>query len=75
MRKITYKETHWLKYQMAIKGITQDDIASQAGCSQPMVSQVLYGRKRSVKVRNALAQAFGYTSLENLLIEYEKQGT
>lgn len=69
MGKITHKETHWLKYQMALKGITQVDIASYAGCTRPMVSQVLHGRKQSVKVRTALAQAFGYASFDTLLAD------
>lgn len=71
MGKITHQETHWLKYQMALNGITQPDIASCAGCSRPMVSQVLHGRKQSKKVRNVIAQALGYNSFEKLLASEE----
>lgn len=42
---ITQKEAYWIKYQMALKGITRADIAKHAGCTLPMVSQVIYGCK------------------------------
>ncbi|MDR2634188.1 MAG: hypothetical protein LBC51_11305, partial [Treponema sp.] len=46
---MTHEEVQWIKYQMALNKITQSDIATIAGCSFPMVSQVIHGRKRSAQ--------------------------
>lgn len=72
---ITRKETCWIKYMIAVKGITLTDIARYAGCTPPMVSQVIYGRKRSAKVRKAIMTALGYDSFEKLLAGCEKHGS
>jgi predicted transcriptional regulator len=71
MGSITHKETHRIKYQMALKGITQSAIAKYAGCTQPMVSQVLHGGKQSKKVQKVLASSLGYESFDRLLDEME----
>jgi predicted transcriptional regulator len=67
MENITRKESFWIKYQMSLKGITQFAIARYAGCSQPMVSQVLHGRKRSANVQSALIRVLGYDSFKKLI--------
>jgi predicted transcriptional regulator len=73
MGRIAHEKTHWIKYQMALKGIKQIDIANHAECTCPMVSQVLHGRKRSEKVRGILAQALGYESFDKLLANGEPE--
>jgi transcriptional regulator with XRE-family HTH domain len=65
---MTHREIQWIKYQMALKRITQKDIATNAGCSQAMVSQYLYGRKRSVKVYKAIKATLGY-DFQKLLLD------
>jgi antitoxin component HigA of HigAB toxin-antitoxin module len=69
---MTRQEVHWIKYQMALKGIKQIDIASNAGCTCPMVSQVLHGRKRSVNVQSAFIEILGYTSFNKLVEDASK---
>ena len=71
MGSITHKETHRIKYQMALKGITQSAIARYARYSQPMVSQVLHGGKQSKNVQKVLAGSLGYESFDQLLNEIE----
>jgi transcriptional regulator with XRE-family HTH domain len=71
---MTHREAQWIKYQMALKRITQDNVAVSAGCSQPMVSQVIRGRKHSTNVCLALTQALGYPSFEKLIEDYENHG-
>lgn len=73
---MTHREIQWIKYQMALKRITQKDIATSAGCSQAMVSQYLYGRKQSIKVYNAIMATMGYDFHKLLagLAGYEEHG-
>jgi hypothetical protein len=64
---MNHKETQWIKYQMALNKITRSDIARIAGCSLPMVSQVIHGVKRSANVQYAIVKSLGYTSFKKLL--------
>jgi predicted transcriptional regulator len=64
---MTHEEVQWIKYQMALNKITQSDIATIAGCSLPMVSQVIHGRKRSANVQSSLVKALGYDSFKKLI--------
>lgn len=57
----------WIKYQLNLRKITQEDVAQKAGVSQKMVSHFITGRKNSEKVRRALAETLGYKSFEALI--------
>jgi transcriptional regulator with XRE-family HTH domain len=70
--KMTHRKVQWIKYQMTLKRITQENIATSAGCSQSMVSQVLYGRKRSAKVRKAIIAVLGCDPFEKLPANYKE---
>ncbi|MBF0487864.1 MAG: helix-turn-helix transcriptional regulator [Nitrospirae bacterium] len=48
-----------IRSKMVIKGLTLLDIASSAGVSLPYVSMVIHGRRKSAKVRKAIAAAVG----------------
>jgi transcriptional regulator with XRE-family HTH domain len=75
MRKtITHSEKEWIKYRLALKGLTQTDIAIRAGCTRPMVSNVIAGRKVSANVSTALAKSLGYKSFDELIAAYDKGG-
>jgi transcriptional regulator with XRE-family HTH domain len=64
-REITESQGCWIKFKMALKGITQYDIAIQADCSPQMVSQVLRGRKNSDRVKAAIIYILGGECLES----------
>lgn len=63
-REISGAQGCWIKFKMALNGITQYDIAVQAGCSPQMVSQVLGGRKNSDRVKAAIIRILGNECLE-----------
>jgi transcriptional regulator with XRE-family HTH domain len=64
---ITPRKGCWIKYQLNLRKITQEDIAQKAGVSQKMVSHFITGRKNSEKVKKALAEVLGYESFEKLI--------
>jgi transcriptional regulator with XRE-family HTH domain len=64
---ITPKKGCWLKYQLNLRKITQEDVAQKAGVSQKMVSHFITGRKNSERVKKALAEVLGYESFEKLI--------
>jgi transcriptional regulator with XRE-family HTH domain len=75
MRKtITYSEKEWIKYRLALKGLTQADIAARARCSRPMVANVLAGRKASANVTTALVKALGFRSFDELIAGANREG-
>jgi transcriptional regulator with XRE-family HTH domain len=75
MRKtITHHEREWIKYRLALKNLTQVDIAARAGCTPPMVSNVIGGRKNSANVIAVLIRALGYESFDQLIADCRKQG-
>jgi transcriptional regulator with XRE-family HTH domain len=75
MRKtITHREREWIKYRLALSNLTQVDIAARAGCTRPMVSNVIAGRKVSANVLAVLTRALGYESFEQLIADCSKQG-
>ena len=47
------------KAALALKGVKQADIARLLGVAPTHVSDVIYGRRRSVRVERAIAEALG----------------
>lgn len=47
------------KAELVLKGIKQADIARRLGVAPTHVSDVVYGRRRSVRVEKAIAEALG----------------
>jgi transcriptional regulator with XRE-family HTH domain len=64
---ITPRKGCWLKYQLNLRKITQEDVAQKAGVTQKMVSHFITGRKNSERVKKALAEVLGYESFEKLI--------
>jgi transcriptional regulator with XRE-family HTH domain len=64
---ITPRKGCWLKYQLNLRRITQEDVAQKAGVTQKMVSHFITGRKNSERVKKALAEVLGYESFEKLI--------
>ena len=73
-KTITHSEKEWIKYRLALQNLTQGDIAARAGCTRPMVSNVIAGRKVSANVLAVLVRALGYESFEQLIADCSKQG-
>jgi transcriptional regulator with XRE-family HTH domain len=69
MRTLSPREGHWIRYILALNGITQASIARRIGCSEAIISQVLRGHKNSEKVKSALISALGYTAFEDLIAQ------
>ena len=44
---------------LALKGISQSQIANQLGVSDAMISQVIDGKRSSQRVQHAIARAIG----------------
>jgi transcriptional regulator with XRE-family HTH domain len=74
IHKITETQGCWIKFMMDLNGITQHDIAIQAGCSSQMVSQVLGGRKNSERVKAALICILGNEAFETIPL-FLKEGS
>jgi transcriptional regulator with XRE-family HTH domain len=74
VREVTRIQGYWIKFKMAINGITQYDIAAQAGCSSQMVSQVLKGRKNSERVKAAIIHILGQEVFETMTVRTRKGG-
>lgn len=52
------------KAALVLKGIKQADIARRLGVAPTHVSDVVYGRRRSVRVETAIAEALGQPAPE-----------
>ena len=65
-RLIGNAESCWLRYQLALKGITQEDVAAKSSRAFSMVSMVISGERRSKNVETALAEMLGYGSWDEL---------
>ncbi|MDR2418011.1 MAG: helix-turn-helix transcriptional regulator [Treponema sp.] len=75
MRKpITRREKEWIKYRLALKGLTQTDIVDRTGCSRPIVTNVIAGRKVSVNVTTVLVKALGFGSFDELIAAANQEG-
>jgi transcriptional regulator with XRE-family HTH domain len=74
MRKTINHSKEWIKYRMALKGLTQADIAARAGCLRPMIANVIAGRKVSANVTTALVRALGFKSFDELITTANREG-
>jgi len=64
---ITPKKGCWIKYQLALRNLTNQTVANKAGLSTQMVTNFIKGRKNSARIRAALADVLGYPSFEALI--------
>ncbi len=73
-RPVTPAEGAWLRCQLILRNLTYKPIIIKSGCSQPMITHFLKGRKNSDKVKNALADVLGYESFDALLAASREKG-
>jgi orotate phosphoribosyltransferase-like protein len=64
----------WIKYQLALQGLTQRAIAKELGVSNNTVRAVIYREKTSARVRSAVAVKLGYRSWDELIVMSEYKG-
>jgi transcriptional regulator with XRE-family HTH domain len=74
METISLRKGCWINYQLRLASITQSTVAAKAGCNNRMVSDFLRGRKKSEKVKKALAEVLGYDSFEKLIADCRRKG-
>jgi transcriptional regulator with XRE-family HTH domain len=74
MSTLSPREGHWIRYILALNGITQASVARRIGCSEAIISQVLREHKNSEKVKSALISTLGYTSFEDLITQINLKG-
>ena len=67
LQRLNAAQGKWITYQLRLRGITHIELAKRAGCSRPLVSNVLAGRASSSKVYTALCIILGYSALSELL--------
>ena len=72
--RIKPKEGLWVNYQLRLKGINQTDLSRKLGINQSTITNVLAGKRRSVRVEEALYQALGYPSFEAMIAASRGKG-
>jgi hypothetical protein len=72
--RIPFELGSWIEHLLRVKGITQEEVAREAGRSRDIVSHFLCGRKDSQRVRTALCKMLGYESFEKLAASMPKSG-
>jgi DNA-binding transcriptional regulator LsrR (DeoR family) len=64
----------WIKYQLALQGLTQRAIAKEIGVSNNTVRTVIFQEKTSARVREAIAGKLGFRSWKELIHTAEYKG-
>lgn len=65
--RLTHGQGCWVRFQLDLRGIKQQDAAERAGVAKATVSDFLIGRNNSEKVRGLLCSILGYPSFADLL--------
>jgi len=65
--RIKPKEGLWIYYQLRLKKINQTDLSKKLGINSSTISNVLSGKRRSVRIEEALYQVLGYSSFEAMI--------
>jgi len=72
--RIKRKEGMWINYQLRLRGITHQKLADQLGLKRVSVTKIVTGGRHSTKVENALYQALGYPSFEDMIAAARGKG-
>jgi hypothetical protein len=62
-----HKRGAWIAYQMKLRQITAEDIATFCVVSTPFVNQVVWGKRTSARIQKQIATSLGYSSWLELL--------
>jgi transcriptional regulator with XRE-family HTH domain len=63
----------WIKYQLNLRNLNFEAVAQKANVDASMISHFLRGRKKSDKVKKALAEILGYKSFDALIAASKKE--
>ena len=69
LQRLNRYDSSWVFYKMRLKGVCQSDIARVSGMANSTVSEVLNGKKSSLRVYAAVSSLLGYTDFDSLLSE------
>lgn len=69
LQRLNRRESDWVFYKMRLKGVRQSDIARISGMANSTVSEVLNGKKSSLRVYSAVSSLLGYSDIDSLLSE------
>ena len=69
LQRLNRYESGWVFYKMRLKGVRQSDIARISGMANSTVSEVLNGKKSSLRVYAAVSSLLGYSDIDSLLSE------
>ena len=69
LQRLNRYESGWVFYKMRLKGVRQSDIARISGMANSTVSEVLNGKKSSLRVYSAVSSLLGYPDIDSLLSE------
>ena len=72
LQRLNRYESSWVFYKMRLKGICQSDIARVSGMANSTVSEVLNGKKSSLRVYAAVSSLLGYPDIDSLLAEVRR---
>ena len=72
LQRLNRCESSWVFYKMRLKGICQSDIARVSGMANSTVSEVLNGKKSSLRVYSAVSSLLGYADIGSLLREVRR---
>lgn len=72
LQRLNCYESSWVFYKMRLKGVCQSDIARVSGMARSTVSEVLNGKKSSLRVYAAVSSLLGYPNIDSLLREVRR---
>ena len=72
LQRLNCYESSWVFYKMRLKGVRQSDIARISGMANSTVSEVLNGKKSSLRVYAAVSSLLGYADIGSLLREVRR---
>lgn len=73
LQRLNRYESSWVLYKMRLNGICQSDIARISGMANSTVSEVLNGKKSSLRVYSTVSSLLGYADIGSLLVEARKR--
>jgi hypothetical protein len=64
----------WIKYQLALRGLTIKEFGEQNGVKTASASQVIRGVRKSARLEEAVYRILGYPSFEAMIIAFHNKG-
>ncbi len=71
-RTVGHKYGGWIKYQLSLIGVSNSDIADQAGVRDSSVWAVIHGKRTSERLQKAIAERLGLESWAAVIAAAER---